>query len=209
MDEKSFILKNQKVVFVENLVSIEKDWEELAMVHHEVYHKTSEDYRAEELKYFPLEKFEKGFKKVELNGKNVLFVARYQDETKENKICGFARLGEYNNKIIQLHQDYVSPQGIGIGSVLLYNAFQWVLSNSKYTKIRVEINSYNNNSRGFHKYLGAELIDTGIDLDVEKGNYGAPQDITSPTDILIIDNIQKAFDILKEKVNEVENVHSR
>jgi ribosomal protein S18 acetylase RimI-like enzyme len=181
-----------------------------ARVHHAAWHFAAEMYRAAETQYFPLEKFQKNWLDfcedpkgkialMAMDGGRVVGLVRYaplavQDADGWTVTNGALLAAALSRPSGQLHQFYNLPEYMnrGIGSKLCATALgDMAARGAKYAFI--ERNSQNWISAGFQT---GRLLSTDVasypEIDVPKGQWGAPRDITS-TDIMAVANVDDAL----------------
>lgn len=192
-----------------------KDVAEVAQVHHDSYHFVSQSYRPELMPYYPLEKFQdnwQAFAKdshgkkalLAVDGKKIVGLVRYSPNVqidtkdwtwkKDQKYINYVNYALAHEICGQLHQFYVLPEWTrkNIGSELCASALIRMRNTAIYAM--VERNIKNTLSEHFQATrLKSEDIATFTDHDLTKGEYGAPNDVTSTSvmAMLLIDETLK------------------
>ena len=202
----------------------EKDLLEVAELHFHSYHFQAAEYRRHELQYFPLEKFQKNWQDfcenkngrialVATDGNKIVGLARYSPRIEKpntdkwlithsellDKALSSPQLAQYN-------QVYIMPEYIQhkLGARLSLIGFEDMVNvGAEYAL--TERNAMNTPSAMFQKksYL-AEDVATCPDLDIKKGEYGAPRDIWS-TSIMSVVTVRNAVENLRKRIENTRD----
>lgn len=187
------------------------DAEATTDVHHQVYNEVSGPYRPHDIQYFTRDRFAErwaSYRNRLDNLQDITFVAQ-NDAT--GQIVGLHRFGlgkhaeDRGIPTLDLHQFYVRKEVTGLGSAFLYLSLG-LAEQYGFKQARIERNESNIVSKAFQikRLLAVDVPELRYeDLDIPKGKFGAPHDITSYNTVSYIYDIRKSKEHLGQCLDRI------